>query len=205
MVKSVKVDIQNPFIPLKGNLNIPAHKRIVSTDIQGLVNEYSIIRTEMKRLGDRRAILRPKIVELILKEKTEKDEDGNIVAVIGDKEITISPRNEYIIRPSEAVTLLEEKGLLDKVAKKVLLYKVKPSWSQKLARRFYELLEKLGISTKVEIDSSWEFNEDKIQELWEIGTLTDSDIDYITEVKPKGNGYALYVDHSKEEEDNDEG
>lgn len=192
---------EEPFQPLEPENKTPAHKRIVSKSLDDMVSQYFLISSEMRRLKARRDALRSLIADQI---KPKGDFLADEIVEVAGKKVRLSPRYTLTIDQEKAVKLLDERNLLDRVATKVLEYRVKPSWARKIARRFWVLLENLGIAHRVTTSTRYEFDEDAIDQLYHAGVLTDQDIDSIVIRQPKGSGYALYIDEMEDEIDDAE-
>lgn len=200
-MRSFKVDIINDaFQPLDEPHKKPAHLLVATNDVRLLVDEYHLLNTEIKRKIARRNVLREKISRNLLRPGVLKEK---FVVDVSGRTVTFHPNVEYVLNEDEALKLFSERGLLDRVVKRVLTYKVKHSLGIKVAQRIWALLEKLKLSKYVEVSVEDEFDIAEIERMYELGELSDEDVDRITVIKPKGSGFRLVVEGIEEVNDDE--
>lgn len=198
----MKLDIIEPFVPMEDPDETPAVMRVTDQRIESLVSQYSLIRDQIRSLDKRRRALYPALVEAIHTQMRSKgiipgDNDAKIT--VNDKQVVLQPRKRYTLDTDAAELLFREKGMIDEVARVHLTYIVPPSMSPTIARRLNKHAYNEWPSTIIQ--RQLVFDEGAIQQLYDAGELTDTEIDMITNVETIGKGFALYINDVEQEED----
>jgi hypothetical protein len=194
---SKKCNIVEPFTPLDDDYQKknPVYKRITAVDLETMVVQYSMLRDQHLQIKAKMDSLKPMIKEHMCLQPM--DEDGSRRILIGGKQVCLKQRYATKLNAEAAERLFTERDMLGKVAHRILSVRLPVRLASKIAQKLQAILQPLGI--KYEIASELVFEEHIIEQMYNEGKLSDSDIfDIMTRIPFKG--VALLVDEGEDDD-----